>query len=1018
MAGEGLGSACSSGDNQWSDNFNSATALTDDYTVNGTINKVAGIGPDASQAIRSLSLLGGELEKVGLNGGGSRHFCVSIDSKPTHATVFGIFIAELRYNSAPVWSLYIGGGDFSSATRVTLYDGGGDYSPGGGTGMSATGVIDSGAWQNIKVRGEMSSAPGITDGWAKVFIDGVEVHSVTGWNISNMSGNPWNEFASYPQGDADNLCIALTCDSGMPVTGSLIDHSVPCCDSHAGGGSAVGPVLPPINPDWTPECVGGGTVHTAAEIVDDEDWSASGVPKDPDAWLTITTDPYPVVSPSESEVIKWGTKPLSDHDRFVEARLVEVGEIQRGSSDKDGIYPPARLRVVALDDDARLRILLAGASTRHLFHAEARFDYASYAGRKAGLDPLPQLIGRIVDVQPLVNRRAMVEIRDIVGAAFGLLNPEKRIGLEVGDEHENFPETSRGRIYNILYGEPSDNGALDAEGNTAEKGVIPVVDCGDTEFDTGSPSPVVVGPPENLTGSKVGSGSGSRTYYYGIIGITEFGHTLMSNIESVGGLPDRLDLDTYVQLNWDPPTVGADFIIAYWVLGRTSHTPNKRLDTMNNGGTYINPETSYRDGRQGSRTDFDNEKSVNYTPIATAHATSALWTWFAVAIGEVEIMAVYGSDIADGTTPKRVKLDVDAGDILTPASTGWPEADPFRVVGGIKQTGFWARGTRVHHHRDGIVTFAVNVCGYKGINGELINQAFLILQSFLNEFVEKDGGLGYLDGDFGPIETFADGTPKFWTSKFQQAQNITASWMGTALGYLGSLCICEPTSLADVLRKFFTTFGGHLTADGHGRIYPFLVDPNSSGGVLFKERRRIGRVLDHDLAWTEVENKGAYSYHFDYDVAAFRNKDNAFENVASIAAHGGDRIGVFQSVLKECPYGNDPATMATRFEKHLALYAYPPRYVRWATDLTAFQMVNGDVVRFSHRKEGLGAIGEAETPGVIMETTIAQPHEVRHRVRLLGVVEAVDDEDESDESLVSLSELGGGTLGEIIPGGG
>lgn len=782
----------------------------------------------------------------------------------------------------------------------------------------------------------------------------------------------------------------------MPTPGSLIDESAPCCDAAPGSATpSAGPVMPQVGSGWTPTFAGGGTAASAAELTLNEDWSAPGVPKEPDSWLEIVEDPYPVVSPSDAELLTWGLKPLSDRGRLVEARIVEVGPIERGSSTRDGNYAPARLRVVAADDDGLIRTKLGDARKRHLYNREARYQVCSYAGRKANLRPIPAIQGRIVDVQTPLERRTVIELQDIVGSIFGTLNPEKLIGREIGDEHDNLPDATRGKIYNILLGEHSDRGAVDVEGNPASIGLVPPADCGDSDFESSPAASIVyVSPPQNLTGTLIGSGSGTREFHYAIVGLTEFGHTLMSNIVSVSGCPDSLDVDTYVELEWEPPATGAEFIIAYWVLGRTASTPNKRLDTMNNGGTFVDPELIYRDGKQGTRTDFDSEKSVNYQPMATAPASVSVWTWFAVAIGYVPILDVYGSDLATAGVPKRVLLDINVGDILTPDSDDWPEDQPYRIVGGIPQSGFWARGARVQHHRDGIVTFACNTGGLLGLNGEVIDQAFPMLLTVLNEFGEKDGLLGGT-GSIGAIATFADGTPKFWTSKFEAAQAVTIAWLGgsPSKGYIGAIAITEKISLAEFIRRWVITFGGHITSDGPGRVYGFMVNPSpSSSGPLFRERMEIQKLLEQRIAWKEVENRGKYSYHYNPSTQAFRALDVPFEDATAIAAKGGAPLGVIEAPSTyDCYYGNDAETMAHRWGVlHLALYAQEPRYVRWSTNMEKFHVQNGDEVRFSHRKEGIGATGDVETPGVVMETRTlvdddSPTYQLEHLVRLLEV---------------------------------
>lgn len=766
--------------------------------------------------------------------------------------------------------------------------------------------------------------------------------------------------------------IVLT--SIMPLTGSLIDRTEPCpcpCECPAGGAPGqTGDILPPVLPDWTPLCEGGGTVPEAAELVDDEDWLAGGVPKSPDAWLEIDEVPYPTGDPS---TLRWGQQALSDTGRFVEPRILEVGVVERGSSDKDGRYPPARLRVVAADDDAPIRGRLGDPNARHLLQREARYLLLSYAGRKAGLTPTPALRGRTVNIQPELGRRSLVEVQDFMGSVFGPLNPEKLIGTLIGDEHPNLPTETRGQIYAILYGEFSDYGAIDGNGDPADKGVIPARDCGDEDADNpGGTLPAKVGAP-TLSGVYIGSASGSNTNSYAVVGWTEFGHTAISNIITISGLPSALDVDNYVELTVTPGA-GSEFVIEWDWLGRNASTPNRVLD-----GTPVE-ETTYRDGRQGDRTDYDIEKPINLQGIPTAYASNSVWTWFALAYGYIPLDAIvlYGSNLADGEPPKRVRLTIGEGDIQIPE---------HRLVGGIPQTGFWARGTRVVHHRSGAVTFAANLCGYLGLNGLLINQVYRILLSFLNEFVALPPS-----EDFNrDIALFGDGTPIFWTSKFEAAQDATKTILGDedGLGAIGTLAVTEPTALETILQRFFTSYPcGHGTSDYHGRWYPYVLLPNATpGGLLFKERQRIAELLAQGLAWDAVENKGLYSFHRDWDAQTFRSVENLFEDAASIAAHGGDPIGVFQRSVKECWYGTDPATQASLFAHFLTLYAYPPREVKWRTNLEPWAVVNGDQVRFAHRKEGLGLTGEAGTPGQLMLTRfVSQPYALEHTVRLFEPV--------------------------------
>jgi hypothetical protein len=896
-----------------------------------------------------------------------------------------------------------------------------------------------------------------------------------------------------------------------------IDHSTPCCGSQSGT-TSTGPVEPQVTTAWYRRCTGGGDVPTAADVADDEDWGDEFPPKEPQSWLTLAGQ---AGSPTEATE-RWGRQALSDAGRFVAGRLEEVGRIERRSSDKDGHYPPARLRVVAHDDDGTFRARLGDPARRDLINREAKYELSSYAARKTGLDPMPLIQGRIVDVQPALDRTAIVEVQDIMGAQYGALDPEKSIGLPIGDEHPAKPESTKGKIYPIVLGDISDAGAIDSTGADAAVGMLPGYDCGDAFLPGETPdpdgrefnlslaqvndkagvnivgsgdivvptrvivSPIIggeIGPPsEHPTGFlnpdgngaggpadphehrevwmdvaggadsyiawlttvpgfhpvtnptidpnvrfkivsgtatnpafpprdvgtweffvdfasitdgdqwgvqstspplnlsyTLGGASGTTRYIFAVSAITTLGESRPSTALVVADGPAILSPTDSIDLTWDPPAEHPEAVIAYRVIGRTTTGLTMYLAIVGLGESPI-AEAYIDDGH-------DTEKAFNEA--TGALVSENVLAWIVCAIGEVEIAQVYGADAPEGAEPKRTLLDWDDGTIVGPDSSGWPHAERYRVVGGIRQSGFYARGLPLKHHRSGAVTFAWNGCGYKDGADAVIDQAFRMLLIVLNEFVEKDDGIGYRDGAFGPIELFADGTPKFLTSKFEEAQDLTATWLGggspAGLGYVGAIAITEPISLREFLRRFFVTFGGHLTTNHRGQLYPYLLNPNAAAGSgrLYRERMEIARLITHQYVQDERENRITYSYHYNADGKYFRNKNLVMEDAASIAAHGGDRIGVAETGLKECYYGNDETTMADRWQRHLDLYGYAPRYATWATNLKALPDANGDPARFAHRKEGLGLLGEDGTPGQLMHTTVeVNPYEVIQTARL------------------------------------
>jgi hypothetical protein len=702
----------------------------------------------------------------------------------------------------------------------------------------------------------------------------------------------------------------------------------------------------------------------------------------PDVWFEMVLEPYPVAA---ATTYRWAPRPFADSGSWKEGRLVSVGPITRALSDDDGHYEVATNRVVLDDTDGLIRGLLATQATSYFTGREASLKLLSEAGRRAGTTPRFLFRGRVQDVQLLPDRQVSIDIRDLVGSAFSSFDLDKTIPqVTLGSEHTRLPDDSRGLVYPIVYGEHSDRGAVDENGNPAAKGLLPVIDTGDyhpfgddTLGEEGTP-PVYVTPPQNLTAVKVGSATGTRTYYYGVTAVTNFGETTLSNVASVSGLPDSLDVDTYVQLNWSAPAVGGSTVIAYRVYGRSTNPPSKRLDTMNNGGTYLNPETSYRDGRQGSRTDFDTEKSPGPPKTNTALLSAGTaatpgvdmaWARFLVGLGAIDVKQVFASNLADEDVPAREELDIDGPDVVTSNSAAWPHPDPYIELGGIRQTVIYLRGPRVEAHRDGSVTIAVNACGYEAVgdgSGVMISQAFYQLQHLINEHILKDEGVGYRTGTWGPLETYSNGDAQLKTSAFTAAQTLSITRIGGS-GYLGAIALYEPTTVREVVRRFNLTFDNFLGVNHFGQIFPALIDERASptAGRHYRDRIdmvRLGtQTFDHDA----IETRVTYDYDWDTDSQEFRAVGLVVEDADAGAALKGVRQGVAQALY----YTRDGTTAHDTRLRRIFRRRRAPRYVEVTSNYLGLEDDLSDQIRLTHYN-GLGATGDVATPGFV----------VRHRV--------------------------------------
>lgn len=691
-------------------------------------------------------------------------------------------------------------------------------------------------------------------------------------------------------------------------------------------------------------------------------------PLSPDEWFEMVLEPYPTAT---ATTYRWAPRPFADAGSWKEGRLVSRGPIERALSDDDGHYQVSTLRVTLDDQDGLIRGLLAANTTQWFTGREASYYLLSEAGRRASTTPRTLFRGRVSDVQLLPNRQIAIDVQDLVGSAFSNFNLDKTIGIPLGSEHTALPEDSIGKIYPIIYGEHSDRGAVDENGDSAEKGLLPVIDTGDYHpFGEDVPTTYVT-PPRNCTATLIGAGSGSRTYYYAITAVTNFGETTISNIASVSGCPDSLDSATYVEVTWDPPATGSAYVIAYKVYGRSTNPPSKRLDTMNNGGTFVSPEVIYRDGRQGSRTDFDTEKSPGppKTNTAVLEGTNMAWGRLLVGLGAVTVHQVYGSDLADGTAPKRVALDIDGTDLVTANSVSWPHPDPYIELGGIRQTVIYLRGPRLQAHRDGQVTIAVNACGYEDVgdgSGTLIDQAFYQGQHFINEHILKDDGTGYRTGAWGPLEAYSNGDEQIKTSAFTAAQDLSIARIG-GLGYLGAWTIHEPTTVREWVRRFNVTFDCFLGANHHGQILVALIDERATptAGRHYRDRIDMVSLSDQRFDHDAIETAISYDYDYDTDSQAFRIVDRYLEDTDATAALKGLRQGAKQELF----YTRDGATAYDTRLRRLFRHKRAPRYVSVTTNYLGVEEELSDQIRLTHY-DGLGATGDVNTPGFIRKHRI------------------------------------------------
>jgi hypothetical protein len=685
------------------------------------------------------------------------------------------------------------------------------------------------------------------------------------------------------------------------------------------------------------------------------------VPLQPSVWLTFRLEQVP--EGTGTTVYRWAAQPLADAGAWKEGRVTSWGDIERALSTPDGDYDIAQCQVTIDDSDGLFRGLLSGVATRYFTNREAAIELLSQAGRAAGTTPRMLFRGRVSDVQAEVGRTVTLKISDIVGGRFSGFDLDKLIPqVKISEAVPNAEEKVRDRVVPIIVGEHTDVGVVDENGAAADKGLLPVVDVGDTMVrDDGSDVPadvvpVRLGSPTGLTAASSGT-IGTTAYRYGVTAFSEFGETTESATITIIG-PDILNGTDYVDLTWD----AVEGAVRYVVYGRHINTGRRFLAS-------VSTATFHDDGSASMGSTAPPATNTAQVVQDVGGGTAFGWGMLVVGLGAIDVHHVYASDLSAGAQPKRVRMPESAygSDILAPGRAGWPFADDYLELNGVRFTAVFARGERLAHHRNGTVTIAVNGCGAEDVgdgSGEMIDEAFLALQWFINEHVLKDSGIGYRTGNYGPLETYFNGDSMLQTTKVAACQALTVDWMGGS-GYIANWALTEPISLREFLRRFCVTFACHIGTNHFGQVFPVLIDDTAdpTDGRLYRDRIEIRSLVAQDFDHDAVETKVTGHYSWDADAQDFRFKDIIIEDTVASAYHLAPR----ERSVRQCYYTHDQSTFVDSMSRHLTRYKLAPRYLAFQTDLTGLEDENGEQVRVTHYDGAGGVDGDDETPMLVMK---------------------------------------------------
>ncbi len=712
-------------------------------------------------------------------------------------------------------------------------------------------------------------------------------------------------------------------------------------------------------------------------------------PKTPDVWLEIAIEPYPS---GATETTRISTRPMVKPNR-IEGR-VRPGSwnvSERALSDWKGQPEASTLSVEVNDVDGAFRAISETLGVSKFSRAETTLKLLSEAGRAANL--APRVIHRGVLAKaptPLPGRMARVEIVDRLGSQWYALDPAaplqkqfvSREQLEAGGI-VNTPKDSIRKPYPIILGEHSDHGALDVNGNSAEKGLLPVLDLGDMILtETGLVDTVNTNieniPPPVLSAVVVGT-PGSRVTRHAVSMITATGETIGSNLVELTDAPDVLDVNNYVRLTWVPPAgwedVYAAQAIAYRVCGRSAADPNRYLDIMNNGGTFVNPETEYHDGEQNGHTDFDSEKEPGPPAVGTATVvttipgdpqsvtTSTVWGVLCWALGYSELDDIFGSNVADGAAPGRTMLDPDDPDLMTPLSANWPNADPWVTINGLRLSVFYVKGVRLQQHREGSVSFAVNACGMTDTGddtGTPITEASAGFAWILNQLALKEAWDGTT---CWPLETYSDGTEILDTAALDAFQALTVARIG-GRGYQFHLALHETTTVGQFYVWFNTTFNCYSGQNDDGQYAAWAIDDaaDPAAAPIYRQRKEIAGPLPAPMiAEEELENRILFHYDWDPDAQAWRGDVEKVEDALSQSLNG-VRDAVKNGGFLELRCTRDRATARDAMARRLFHNKVAPIYQPIPVGrLNGLEQGMGTLLRLTH-EDGLGVAGYVNRP--------------------------------------------------------
>lgn len=675
-------------------------------------------------------------------------------------------------------------------------------------------------------------------------------------------------------------------------------------------------------------------------------------PLQPDFWSTFLHEKVPIPT-AGTDTLHWSDKPLADPE-WKEARVAKYGTIRRAAANPAGNdYRITNWEVEYEDKDGWFREALRTKGKRYFTGREGACHLLSQAGRIADLAPRTLFRGTCIDIQTPVGRKAVLKFADALGYNFSGFNIEKKFPsvLLRKLEHPNLPDKNDGRAYPIIWGEHSDFGVKDENGEDADVGVLPMFDTGDVVVSsTGETDdeaqPVYLNAPTGLGYTIVGT-PGTTKAEYVVAAMSNYGETTASVSLVVLNAPNTLSEVNKVSLTWAAVSGAVEYRVYKNVGGQY-----RLLARLNNNETWIDPEETYIDS--GGSTSNKQPSLVNRAQVAQSLNGNEAFGWGrqVCSIGEMHsIHDVYISDLGqDGQPPKRIRCPDEwyGKYVLAPDHAGWPHAQRFVTINGIDMTVIYLRGDVLEHHRNGTVTAAYNGCGAFGPNGLIYDEAFPTLQWIINEHILKNDGEGYRGGAYGPLVTYSNGVPIVKPTAYAAAQAKSVAYIG-GRGYMtaGTLGIDGLITVREFLHRYMVDFDFLMADDHHGQCYPFFIEETNVDPTLgraYRDKINIFKCKDVRYRWADVETRRTYNYDMHWAKNEFQITNQVYEDQAASAAYK-------EAKFKEAAnyyYTRHKPTAEDVTTRHINRFKIAPREIDIEVDLTGLEDENGEQILIEH----------------------------------------------------------------------